>query len=150
MTHRERFKAILRYREYDRIPVAGFGFWHETLWKWQREGHLTEEEVRGWQNGSEAESSIHKKLGFEFNAHAIFGAAKGLFPLFEEGVLEELPDGYRKVRNKDGVIELRKKGAPSIPPAVEYLLRDRRSWEEVYLPRLQHTSERIDKTPRKN
>ena len=144
MNHRERFKAVLRYEKYDRMPVAGFGFWHETLWKWRREGHLTEEEVRGWQNGSEAEFSINKKLGFEFNAHATFGAAKGLFPLFEEEVLEEQPDGYRKVRNKDGVIELRKKGVPSIPPVVDYLLKDRKSWEWIYLPRLQYTSGRID------
>jgi len=145
MNNRERFKSILSYENYDRIPVVNFGFWHETLWKWQKEGHITIDEVRNWQNGSEAEFSIHEKLGFEFNSHAVFGAARGVFPLFEEKILEELPGGFIKFLNKEGAILLKKPGTPSVPPVIDFLLKDRQSWEKIYLPRLRFINERINK-----
>ncbi len=37
MTNRERAKAVLRYQEYDRLPVVHFGYWGETLQKWAAE-----------------------------------------------------------------------------------------------------------------
>ena len=46
MNHRERFKAIMHYEAYDRLPVVHFGYWGETLQKWCDEGHLRSEERR--------------------------------------------------------------------------------------------------------
>ena len=38
MNTRERFRAILHYENYDRMPLGFFGYWDETLLKWQQEG----------------------------------------------------------------------------------------------------------------
>ena len=37
MNNRERTLAVLNYQSYDRLPIAHFGFWDETLEKWARE-----------------------------------------------------------------------------------------------------------------
>ena len=39
MTNRERALAVLRYQDYDRMPLVHFGFWEETIEKWRREGY---------------------------------------------------------------------------------------------------------------
>jgi hypothetical protein len=66
-----------------------------------------------------------------------------LFPAFEEIVMETLPDGARKVRDKEGVIVLKKDDAISIPTEIEHLLKTRADWEQHYLPRLQYTADRL-------
>ena len=48
MNNRERTRAILHYEKYDRMPVVHFGYWGELLDKWLAEGHITEEERRGY------------------------------------------------------------------------------------------------------
>ena len=147
MNHRERIKAILNYAPYDRMPVVHFGFWKETLEKWRGEGHLTAEEITGVDNGNAKETAIAARLGFDFNWYTTFQSRAGfglLFPPFERKVLEELPSGMQKVLNEDGVVVLEKPGVRSIPPEVGHLLKDRKSWEEHYLPRLQFSDDRID------
>ncbi|HHY82412.1 MAG TPA: hypothetical protein GX505_07000 [Clostridiales bacterium] len=145
MNNRERAMAILNYRNYDRLPIVHFGFWEETLEKWCNEGHLKQEEIENVWDGSEAEKRIAEKLGFDFNWYTTFGANTNLFPSFETKILEELPDGFIKVLNSDGVIVLQKKGIASIPSEVDYLLKSRKEWEEHYLPKLQFSEDRINK-----
>ena len=48
MNNRERMQAIMHYRDYDRMPVVSFGYWHETLTKWRVEGHVAPEEEKGY------------------------------------------------------------------------------------------------------
>lgn len=146
MNNRVRLKAILNYENYDRMPIVHFGYWIETLKKWCEEGHLKPEEIKDIDDGNENEIALSKKLGFDFNYYTIFSdkGFSSIFPVFEYKVIEELPDGMRKVLNEDGVIILEKPGIRSIPSEVEHLLVDRRSWEKYYLPRLQLTDERID------
>ena len=67
MNNRERTFAILNYEKYDRMPVVHFGHWDETLEKWYKEGHITEEEAKGCRDGNSYDASIAKKLGFDFN-----------------------------------------------------------------------------------
>ncbi|MGI6705647.1 MAG: hypothetical protein ACOX6S_05120 [Clostridia bacterium] len=143
MNNRERSMAILNYQSYDRLPIVHFGFWQETLEKWRDGGHLTSEEIQGVWDGSPAENAIARKLGFDFNWFTVFSPNTGLFPGFEPKVIEELPDGFRKVLNSDGVIVLQREGATSIPAEVDHLLKGRKEWEEHYLPELQYTEERI-------
>ena len=64
-------------------------------------------------------------------------------PCFEPRVIEEFPDGSRKVIDSDGVIILEKPGVVSIPAEIDHTLKDRKSWEEIYLPKLQFAQERI-------
>lgn len=144
MNNRENALAVLSYRKYDRLPVVHFGFWSETLEKWHREGHLTEEEAKGWADGNDADKSISAKLGFDFNWYSCFHSRTSLFPSFEPKVVEVMKDGTRKVLNSEGVIVIERDGAGSIPAEVDHMLKDRRSWEEHYLPKLRYSEERID------
>ena len=45
--------------------------------------------------------------------------------------------------NADGVVELEKDNAGSIPAELDHLLKDRKSWEEHYLPRLTFHRDRV-------
>lgn len=144
MTSRERALAVLNYAPYDCLPVVHFGFWEETLYKWQEEGHLTHEESHGWADGNRFERAIAAKLGFDFNWLTCFTANTGLEPPFEERVVEELSDGSRLLINVDGAVILQKDGVRSIPSEVDHLLKGRAGWEQHYLPRLQDAVARID------
>ncbi|MCP4397695.1 MAG: hypothetical protein GY801_10400 [bacterium] len=143
MTNRERALAILRYEDYDRLPIVHFGFWRETLVKWCREGYITEEERRVWADGNPADKSIGDKLGFDFNWGGCYSPNPGLFPEFERVVVETMPDGSRKVRDKEGVIVLEKDNIVSIPTEIDHLLKTREDWETYYLPKLQFSDKRL-------
>ena len=142
MNNRERTHAVLNYEKYDRMPAVHFGFWKETHEKWFEEGFISEEEFN--MREPERERHIAEKLGFDFGWGGTFGTHSGLLPAFEEKVIEELPGGSRKIRNSSGVIVLQHPDANSIPAEFDHLLKDRKSWEENFLPRLQFEEKRID------
>ncbi|MGC9346648.1 MAG: uroporphyrinogen decarboxylase family protein, partial [Anaerolineae bacterium] len=58
-------------------------------------------------------------------------------------VVEEFPDGSRHVLNEEGTVILEKDDVTSIPKEIEHLLRDRASWEELYLPKLRFEMARV-------
>jgi len=134
--------SILNYKPYDRMPVVSFGYWDETLEKWHNEGHVTKDEWQGYiasgDNGP-ADKSVMKKLGFDFNWNSCFGGNTLLNPWFEEKVLEKYPDGKIKKIDMVGLIVIVKEGIRCIPAEVGHTLTDRKSWEELYLPRLQYS-----------
>lgn len=145
MTNREKVRAILHYEAVDSLPVVHFGWWPETVEKWRDEGHLTPEEAyEGYRDGMPMDQHIGEKLGFDFNWYSAFHPAVALFPAFEPKTIEHLPDGSRKVFSPEGVVLLEKPGTGSIPMEFEHTLKDRASWEQHYLPRLQFCQERID------
>lgn len=144
MNHRERSLAVLNYQNYDRLPIVHFGFWLETLDKWNKEGHITEEEAKNWRDGNETELSISKKLGFDFGWFSVYRPNTRLYPYFESKIVETLPDGAKKIFNGDGVTLLVKDDANSISAEFDHTLKDRRSWEEHFIHRLQYCEERID------
>ena len=147
MNNRQRFHAVLHYENYDRIPVVHFGYWGELLDKWAAEGHLKPEEIIGIADGSVNDRIIGEKLGFDFNYSAIYMDLSGfssLYPAFEPKRVKENPDGSYHYLNEDGAVILQKEGAGSIPAEVGHLLKDRASWEEHYLPRLQYSQDRFD------
>ena len=147
MNNRDRALAVLNYEHYDRLPIVHFGFWQETLQKWAAEGHLTAAEAEAWQDGNRVDRSLSARLGFDLNWSTNFGCELNLFPPFEPRVIKELSDGSRHVLNDEGVIVLEKTGLVSIQAEVDHLLKDRKSWEEIYLPRLQFVRERLDSAP---
>ncbi|MCE5215646.1 hypothetical protein LLH03_01335, partial [bacterium] len=147
MTPRELTLSLLRYERARPIPVVHFGYWTETLAKWAAEGHLTAEEARGFSDGGPMDVQIAKKLGFDFNYFTVFNFRTPLLPPFPTEVVEELPDGSRKIRDGNGTVLLQKPGAGSIPMDFDHLLKDRASWEEYFLPRLQYSPERFVKAP---
>jgi len=143
MNGRQRSMAILHYQDYDRLPIVHFGFWEETLVKWAEEGHLTLAEARAWGDGNPTDAVIGEKLGFDFNWYNCFHPHTRLLPEIESRVIEELPDGSRKVLNGDGAIVIQKEGATGIPHEYDHILKDRKAWEEVFLPRLGFSEERV-------
>jgi len=142
VNNRQRTLAVLNYQPYDCLPLVHFGFWKETLERWAAEGYITPREAATWADGNATDVAISRKLGFDFNWANCFGLNTNLLPPFEERVLEELPDGSRKVLNSNGVVIIQKEGASGIPPEVDHLLKGRKEWEEHFLPRLQFTEER--------
>ena len=148
MTLRENILAVLHYEKYDHFPVVAFGYWPETVEKWMREGHVTKEEAEDYARGgdwSQADISLMKRLGFDYNWNSFVMTNNFLSPRFEREVLEEKPDGSLLVRDSLGLIVLEKPGLVSIPAEVGTSLKDRRAWEELYLPKLQWNENRVDK-----
>lgn len=147
MTHRENALAILRYQPYKRIPVVSFGFWNETLEKWANEGHIKREEYLDYcQYGDnhDGDRAVMKRLGFDFNWNSCFEIQVDLFPEFSPQILEERPDGSHVARDRRGLIVLEKPGVVSIPSEIGTSLTSREAWEELYLPKLQWSEERVD------
>jgi uroporphyrinogen decarboxylase len=146
MTNRERALAILRYQDYDRLPVVHFGYWGETLQKWMEEGHLSKEEIDGVWDGSPKEIALSAKLGFDFNWQNMFGGAMWLRPVLESKVVAEFPDGTKHIMDGDGVIYVHQPGAgATIHAHVDYLLKDRAIWEKEFKWRLQWSEDRMNK-----
>ena len=143
MNNRQRAMAILHYEQYDRLPVVHFGFWRETLEKWAQEGYIREQEARTWGDGNPTDAAITEKLGFDFNWYNCFSPHTRLLPPIESKVVEVLADGSRKVLNGNGVIVINKEGATGIPSEVDHILKDRKAWQEVFLPRVQFSEERV-------
>ena len=147
MNLRENAMAILHYEKFDQYPVVSFGYWPETLGKWAAEGHITHEEAEGYGyylDNYEADRSIMKKLGFDFNWSCYFEFCSRLHPNFGHTVLEERPDGILLVRDPDGLIILQKPGITSIPAVIGTSMTGREAWEELYLPKLRWSLERIN------
>jgi len=151
MTNRERAMAVLKYEEYDRLPIVHFGFWPETLQKWANEGHITMDQANNWSDATPVDKQIGDKLGFDFGWYNCFSpgvsAYGDLDPAFERKVIKDFGDGSRHVVDCDGVVVLEKDDAGSIPSEIDHLLKDRASWEEHFLPRLQFSPERVINAP---
>ena len=144
MTHRENCLAILNYEQPDRIPMIHFGFWTETLQKWEAEGHLLPgEDTSAW-DGTASNEAIASRLGFHCGWGWGVSGRTGLWPSFQEQVLEVTSDGFEKVINEEGVIIMRKPGVVSIPMEIGHTLVDRESYEKGFKERLQMQPDRLD------
>lgn len=121
MTNRQLFQAIMHYEDFDRMPVWHWNGWPETIDRWRSEG-----------------------LPEGVTQHAFFNAEHmfqgipidlGLYPLFEEEVLEDTEE-YRIFRQNDGVVCQDWKHRSCIPHYIDFLLKDPSGWPE-YKKRLQ-------------
>lgn len=145
MTNRERILAVLDYQPYDRMPVVQFGFLRETLDKWREEGHLNVDQPESAQAGDVlvSQDDVARHLGFDCSYDRIYSPIHGIWPAFEPKVLEQLPDGARRVLNGNGVVLLERPGAKGIPMEFDHLLKGRAEWDEHFRPRLQFFPERV-------
>lgn len=145
MTTRERCLNILHHKDVDRLPAVHFGYWAELLEEWAEQGHITGEMARAARgDSSPAQRELDKIIGWDCNWQNIKGANMGLFPTFENKVLEVLPDGSRRVQTGKGVIERIKPGVVSIPSEDDYLLKDREAFETLFKPKMEFSPERIN------
>ncbi|MCR5262748.1 MAG: hypothetical protein K6D94_02665 [Clostridiales bacterium] len=144
MTNRERCMNILHYKPVDRLPAVHFGYWGELLTEWAEQGKIPKELSQGCWDGSEKERELDKLIGWDFNYYRTVGSSNGLSPAFESKVLEVLPDGTKRVLGGSGIIERIKPGISSIPSEDDYLLKDRKAFEELYLPKMQFRPDRVN------
>jgi hypothetical protein len=127
MTQRELFLEIMHYGTFDRMPVVHWACWPETLERWYEEG-------------LPRDADIHQFLGVTPQWTAP-GVDLGLFPHFEEEVLEET-DEYRIFRDQSGVILQDWKHKSCIPHYIDFTLKTAADWPE-YKKRLQPDPARI-------
>ncbi|HPU59215.1 MAG TPA: hypothetical protein PLG48_06875, partial [Candidatus Avimonas sp.] len=85
-----------------------------------------------------------KLLGFDFNWNSCIGANVLLDPCFEVEVLETFDDGSRIIRDSLGLIVKERPGVTSIPAEIGTTLKGRYEWENLYLPKLQMSQNRVD------
>ncbi len=123
MTSQERVLCSLEHKEPDRVPIHDSP-WGTTVARWHREG-LPE-------NVSPAEY-----FGYEF-VH-VGGDLSLQLP---QEVVDETEE-YTIVRNADGALVKNWKHKTSTPELLDFLLKDRRTWEE-YKHRLQMNDSRIN------
>lgn len=144
MTNRERALNILHFKSVDRFPAVHFGYWEELLLEWAEQKKIPRSLAEAVSDGNEADMELDKIIGWDFNWSRTVSFDQGLYPCFETKVLEELPDGSRRVQNRDGLIERIKPGITSIPSEDDYLLKDRKAFETLYRPKMQFSPDRID------
>ena len=144
MTNRERAMNILHFKPVDRLPAVHFGYWRELLQEWAEQGKIPRDLADGWGDGNACDQALDKMIGWDFNwAHTV-GAQMGLKPCFETKILETLPDGTQRVQNSSGMIERIRPGITSIPSEDSYLLTDRKAFEELFLPKMQFSMDRVN------
>lgn len=127
MTHRELFQQIMHYGEFDRMPVVHWTGWPETMERWYEEG-------------LPREANQHEFFQAEGFWHLLY-TELGLFPAFEEELLEET-DEYRIFRGSDGVVSQDWKYKSCIPHFIDFTLKDASGWPD-YKKRLQPDPARI-------
>lgn len=144
MTNRERIVNILHFKSADRLPAIHFGYWKDLLYEWADRGHISKELADYWDDGNAAERELDKILGWDYNWSSSFQCQSRLLPAFENKVIETLPNGTQRVQNANGIIEKIVPGISSIPSEDDYLLKTRKDFEELFLPKMQFTEDRID------
>ncbi len=127
MTQRELSREIMHYGDFDRMPVIHWIGWPETNERWLGEGLPADVgqhayfRANGWQAG--------------------VGVNLGLFPAFEEEVLEETAE-YRIFRDAAGVVQKDWKHRSCIPHFIDFTLKTAAEWDR-YKQRLQPDPARI-------
>jgi uroporphyrinogen decarboxylase len=144
MTNRERAANILNYKDADRFPAVHFGYWRELLIEWAQQGKIPQELAKKWSDGNEYDRQLDKLIGWDYDYHTLAAPNVRLYPSFETKTLEVFPDGTRRVLQNWGIIERVKPGTESIPSEDDYLLKDRKAFEELFLPKMQFSLDRID------
>ena len=148
MNNRQRVKAIMHYENYDRMPCVAFGYWSETVDKWADEGHITRKMAQAYKtcgDNTPADQAIMDQLGFDFDWNCCVSGIRTLHPGFERKVLRVEKDGSQIIQDGNGHLVRVKPGVDSIPGECGTLLTDRRAWEEMYLPKLRYTPDRINR-----
>jgi uroporphyrinogen decarboxylase len=144
MNNIERMQNILRYQPVDRLPAVHFGYWSELIDEWIEQRHMSGNLSNARYDGSPECVELDKILGWDFDYQTMVGAVNSLYPGFEYKEIERTADGFIKYQNYNGIIEIKREGAAGIPGEADYLLKDRKAYEELYKPKLQFSKDRID------
>jgi uroporphyrinogen decarboxylase len=129
VTSKERFQRILDHQPVDRIGLFEV-FWRETARKWCEQGHF------------EKPASISDHFGLDvrrtgYEITPVLWTIIDLTADLDAGdqIIEET-ETTKLVRNGNGAILRWGKDRGSAPEHVDFLVKDRRTWEERIRPRL--------------
>ncbi len=120
LSSRERMARILKRQPADRIGVHE-SFWPETDRKWRAEGHVPE--------GESLDDHFRLDLR-KYGGHTMVAWID-----YKEEVLEET-DQTKLVRNANGAVLRWWKHKSGTPEHVDFLVKDRRGWQEHIRPHL--------------
>ena len=122
MNHRERWVKCMHFQPVDHVPDEEFGYWSENLGVWKQQGLPdTVTNLEGY---------------FKFAPRSGVPGGTGFSYGFESKVIEET-DKYRIIVNGDGAKQqVFTDGSSTIPHYIEFGLKGRKEWEELYKPRL--------------
>jgi uroporphyrinogen decarboxylase len=128
MTGKERMEGLLKRQPVDRIGVYEH-FWGDTRKEWQEAGYIGEEE--------------NPDDHFSFDMRESWCFKMIADPDFEPEVLEETEDTILK-RDGNGAVLRTHKKHNATPEHVDFLVKDRKGWEEHIKPKLKAEERRID------
>lgn len=111
MTSRERMTLVLSHKEADRVPILD-GPWGTTVQRWKREG-LPEDQSPASYFGYDTIAGIGGDTSFRLPGETL-----------------EQTEEYTITRNSNGVVHRNWKHATSTPELIDFLIKDRKSWEE--------------------
>lgn len=136
MTKREAFFAQMSHTPHGPVPNWEFGYWETTLPAWHTQGLPRSIDTSVKANEYFGTDCPHFGAGF-----FVPSAYLRLSPSFKEHLLG-IEDGYEIRIDTDGVTyRCVREGQQTIPHYLDYPLKGRREWEDIYLPRLQAATE---------
>ena len=144
MTARERIERILRRQPTDRVGLFEV-FWTETARRWSAEGHFAKPEMVEDHFGIELrrcrplDFTANLDLGnvvADENDTTRLGVADGPTNAGRKEEVIEETETTRLVRDGNGAVLRWIKGSSGAPEHVDFLVKDRRAWEEHIRPRL--------------
>jgi uroporphyrinogen decarboxylase len=128
LTGYERIRNILKRQPVDRIAVFEH-FWNDTHENWQRQGYIRPDE------------SFENHFGFDLQLFWPFNLVADLD--FNPVIVEET-DETILTRDGNGALLRRHKLHDATPEHVDFLVKERRAWEEHIKPKLTPDRRRID------
>jgi len=144
MTGKERIGCILRRQPTDRVGLFEV-FWTETARRWSAEGHFARPELAEDHFGLDlrrcrpldlvAKLSIGEAV-LDENDTTRLGVAGGPASAGRKEEVIEETETTRLVRDGNGAVLRWIKGSSGAPEHVDFLVKDRRAWEEHIRPHL--------------
>lgn len=134
MDNRTRILRLLEGQPVDRMPAVHFGYWDELLAEWAKQGHITEAMAKMHGDGNPVDRKLDKMLGWDCCYSCNSGSLSRLMPGFGHKVLRKEDGGVYYIEDT-GVTLFKKDGAMGIPQEVDYLLKDRESYQKYYKKR---------------
>lgn len=128
LTGRERIANILKRKPVDRIGLYEY-FWSDTQREWAKRGYIKEDEDLG------------DHFGFDMMECWAFNLTADLD--FVPEVLEETEDTILRRDGNGAVLRWHKKHS-STPEHVDFMVKDRKGWEEHIKPKLKPDPRRIN------
>ena len=123
MNSRERYRAVTHFEASDRLFRHEMGPFPETLKRWQNEGLARDDDFRRIAGYDRFETApVNVGLAYRWEYETL-----------------ELTDEYEVYRDsREGGIKrkLRNVPPPGMPQYLEFPLKDRKTWREMFLPRL--------------